>query len=48
MKVKYFWNESCTSNDFENEINKFIKGKKLLILSSSQHVVVLVSQCYLH
>ncbi|WP_415380218.1 hypothetical protein [Pediococcus pentosaceus] len=30
MKVKYIWNESCTSNDFEREINEFIKGKKIV------------------
>lgn len=30
MKVKYIWNESCTSNDFEREINEFIKGKNIV------------------
>lgn len=30
MKVKYIWNESCTINDFEREINEFIKGKNIV------------------
>lgn len=30
MKVKYIWNDSFTSDDFEREINKFIKGKKIV------------------
>lgn len=30
MKVKYIWNESCTSDDFEREINEFIKGKNIV------------------
>ena len=30
MKVKYIWNESCTSDDFEREINGFIEGKNII------------------
>lgn len=30
MKVKYIWNESCTSDEFEREINEFIKGKNIV------------------
>ena len=30
MKVKYIWNESCTSDDFEREINEFIKCKNIV------------------
>ncbi|MGY3770793.1 hypothetical protein ACWOA4_09265 [Pediococcus pentosaceus] len=30
MKVKYIWNESCTSNGFEREINEFIEGKNIV------------------
>lgn len=30
MKVRYIWNESCTSDEFEREINEFIKGKNIV------------------
>ncbi|WP_159218497.1 hypothetical protein [Pediococcus acidilactici] len=30
MKVKYIWNDSFTSNEFEKEINEFIKGKSIV------------------
>ena len=30
MKVKYIWNEFCTSDEFEREINEFIKGKNIV------------------
>lgn len=30
MKVRYIWNEFYTSNEFEREINEFIKGKNIV------------------
>ena len=30
MKVRYIWNESYTSDEFEREINEFIKGKNIV------------------
>lgn len=30
MKVKYIWDDSLTSNEFEKEINEFIKGKNVI------------------
>ena len=30
MKVKYIWNDTCTSSEFEREINEFIKGKNIV------------------
>ncbi|WP_158089192.1 hypothetical protein [Lacticaseibacillus rhamnosus] len=30
MKVRYIWNDTCTSSEFEREINEFIKGKNIV------------------
>lgn len=30
MKVKYIWNDSLISDDFEKKINEFIKGKNIV------------------
>lgn len=30
MNVKYIWDDSLTSNEFEKEINEFIKDKNII------------------